>query len=402
MISKAALIGLRLVLLFIAARQLTPEFFAAVSIAFTTAEVCRFASDWGVDAVSLRLFSRAKNYNHARRVAKKVIQLKIISSFAGYLLAVATAKSIQPQIPLTWALLIGITCVTSLWFNFVINWYQARSNVRHIAAILAALIITILLLTSHLLEKKYEFDFFLRYFVASEAAIAILILGYFHQKNLKSGIDNKVKEKYISMREIFRQSTPIGIAAIIALTYSRYDQFFLSHASNPNDLANYALAQRIVEPLIFVASALSSTLYARASVALPSLADYDEKFSYIIKWLKLQTTFVASSVCLIVGFIWIFSNNIFPAYDKLFVTSLFVGASVVVRSINILLSAFLQSLGAYSTVLKINLFNLFSIIILISIFGEIFGLFGVSAGALLGEIINSTIQSHKLKNLLRG
>ncbi|MBX8900738.1 hypothetical protein HCH37_17480 [Sphingomonas melonis] len=397
LITKATFIGLRLFVLYMIAATLGSAQFGPIAFALTTAEIVRFTVDWGIDTLSLRAFSDPQHCR-AATAFHGLLRLKAVSSGIAFLLAAGIILVFSGVTePLT-AALIAITAATSLWLNLAINWLQAR-RALHGAAIrmcVVGAVAGLAQLGMHLSGYSYEFRFGVM--VGFEAIMTLMILRL---AVIDAG--SRPKNPVPTLYSFLRDSTPIALATILALSYARFDQIYIRSFFSPSILGEFLLAARLVEPLIFVAASMTSTIYARASAVVWDGADRAVLKAMARKWIGAA---LAVSLTLAVGIGstgHVALPRFFPHYAHTPVFLWITLAALPFRCVNLCLTAFMQALGQFGQMLAINLANFVNIAVLVILGGYAYGVFGAAIAVVLGEAINTILQASALfKSLNKG
>lgn len=399
LLAKATFIGLRLLTLYLCAAGLERSAFGALALAFTTAEICRYVGDWGMDTWSLRQFSNP-NFATAQARLHWVMRVRVVGSLIAGALAWNAIAWLAPQ-PTVWQhLAIAATALTSLWLNLGVNWLQARSSLRPVAGLLGAagLACAALLVAEHVQHAAVETR--LLTLIGFEVLMAAGVLALARRPALTQSDPSTLAESPVALRDWWHQATPIALAALVALAYGRLDQYFVSQTAEAGVLGDYTLAQRLVEPILFVAAALSSTLYARACTFVMAHGTGADTRAYVWRWVRMVAT-VAVVAGLALGglFTWL-GPAWWPQYGGAVPFLWLALLCTVFRCTNQSLTAFIQALGAYGHMFRISLINAATITTGVLAAGTIFGPLGAALGVCLGEAINTGIQSWTLRKLL--
>lgn len=396
LVSKAALIGLRLLTLYLCAASIGRSEFGPLALSFTIAEISRFIGDWGGDTLSLRRFS-----DPDEAVAKACLiwfrRLRVLSSAVAFLCALSGIVFISGVGISASAFLIALTSVTSLWMNLGVNWLQARGKLR--ACVIPLVVLGGLASAGQLLAAHLAVEVFHRLLalLLSEVVLCVCILWLVGFR-----LSSVVKLETRFRAVWFADATPIALAALIALGYGKIDQFYIKYIGGVSILGDYSLANRMVEPFLFIAAALSSTIYARASALVLSEGVGPGLIAAVMKWLKAMACY-AALVATGVGVLSIIViPRVFPDYAGALV---FIGiglAALMFRSLNLCLTAFIQATGAYKAILKINILNCMLIMTTVVAMGHFIGPVGAALAVAIGELINTAIQTFTLKKRILG
>lgn len=404
MLAKATFIGLRLLTLYLCAATLDRADFGTLALAFTTAEICRFVGDWGTDTWALRRFSHPDEAG-ARASLRWVTRLRLANSIvAGASAWVAIALLAPPSSPWQHAA-IAATAVTSLWLNLGVNWMQARGALRPVAGLLGAAGLACALALGVAHQQGLPVTPRLLTLVGFEGLMALgvgLLAMRSRPATATTGDAARTAQPLpaATLARWWTDATPIALAALIALAYGRFDQFYVGRTASAEVLGDYTLAQRLVEPVLFVAVALTSTLYARASAFVQTHGLGADTRHYIWRWVRLIALATAGA-CGVLGLLaaWL-GPRALPQYSGALP---FLGVALlctVFRCVNQGMTAFIQALGAYHVMFRISIINAVVITLGILAAGTILGPLGAAVGVCVGEALNTVIQSRMLKKLL--
>jgi O-antigen/teichoic acid export membrane protein len=397
LVSKAAFIGLRLVALYLLARRVGRAEFGLLSLAFTVAEICRTASDWGTDVVSLREFSHPE-LERASTQYRLVVKLRLVSTILAAVLAGSAIHFFVGLPTPSVTLLVTLTAVTGLWLNFAVNWLQARAALRPASlglVILGAISLAVQLFAS---AEHWPLAGQLTALLGFEIVMALMV-------NLVALRSVAPRGRPIalgpSLRIWMNDATPIAVAWLLSLAYSRFDQFYIKIYAPEATLGDYSLAIRLVDPFLFVAAAVSSTIYARASLAFLGQGSRRQMRTLVERWIGRFLAY-GGSVFLVVGCGSQFMlRRTFQVYKETHVFIWVVLATLVVRCLTLCLSAFIQAMGAYRLILWISLADFIIIPAFVCTTGALWGPVGAALGVTVGESVNAALQGLTLRWLLR-
>ena len=393
LVSKATFIGLRLLTLYWCASLSGSIEFGTLSLAFTVAEICRFVGDWGCDTLALRRFSRP-DLGEAQQQLWQLLPLRVMSSLvAGTLALLIITQVVQTAVPMHgW--LIAATAVSSLWLNLGVNWLQARGELKSGAALLAVMALGTAAVLLHILRGQSSISQLLMVLIGSELLMAACLLALIARRQRLRFVLN-----HSQLLDWLRQATPIALAAFIALAYGRFDFFFIKAQAPGQALGDYALANRMTEPCLFIAAALASTLYARAaSRALVGDAGLQD-----MAWIWVRRVVSVAAVLGLLLFVVLpqFLAFRFPDYHQAPLFARFAALTLAFRCINLCLTAFIQATGAYGQMLRLSVFNMFLIALLVFALGGLWSAVGAAAAVAVGEMVNTVRQWRVLGRQLK-
>lgn len=397
LITKATFIGLRLFVLYLLAASLDSVSFAPIAFGLTMAEIVRFVTDWGIDTLSLRRFSTPDKDEASLRF-RSVVRIKAVAAVLGFAISLPLLIFGAGVTNTVTAVLLSLTVVTSLWLNLSVNWLQARGHLRRAAAFMAGLGLLALGIQSvaHVMGLGAGNRFAM--LIAFEAGM-VALMSWFAWRDM-SPISRT--HHLDTVRSWIADATPIALATILALAYSRFDQIYIKTFYPLDVLGNYTLAFRLVEPVQFLMVSVTATVYSRASMAVQNGDHLSAIEGMALKWIIviLVLTVVFSLATAVLGKIYL------PVYFKsytLVVKFLYIVLMALpFRCINLCLSAFIWSFEEYKTTLKISIINAVNISLMVVLLGYKYGYFGAAIAVVIGEIVNTVMQSTALWRILRG
>lgn len=402
LLAKATFIGLRLLALYLCAAQLDRATFGALALAFTTAEICRFVGDWGTDTWALRQFSNPDAAVAASRF-DWVVRQRLAGSLVAALLAWFGIDLLAPQSTALQQGAITLTAVTSLWLNLGVNWLQARAALRPLAGLLAIAggACAVMLWRGQGAGHSIEAQLVTLSGFETVMAMGVFGLTRRHQHRLTAKSTAVPPPPPLPVSAWWHASTPIALAALLAMAYSRFDQYYVGHTATAEVLGDYTLAQRLIEPVLFLMVALTSTLYVRASGWVMSQGLGASTARQVWRWVRL-IGFAAAAVGTLVGLACsVLVPHWMPDYGGA-LPFLWIGAACTVfRCINLGLTAFIQATGAYRLMFGITVLSALSVTTAVLVLGHLFGPIGAALGVCLGEAVNTAVQIRSLRQILR-
>lgn len=401
MVTKATFIGLRLAVLYLCAARISRAEFGLLALSFTVAEVSRFIGDWGTDTLSLRHFSHPDG-RQAATDFRWVLRTRWLScvvagacALGGILVLVGLPFGIT-------AMIVSLTSVSSLWLNLGINWLQARASLRPAAAILSAVGLACLGVQILASTQGWEVGTQLLALLGFEVIMAVIVLTLARRQ--AAGLaptQTGARQSAPTLGKWLHHASPIALASLLALAYGRFDQFYIRHYAAAETLGDYTLANRVVEPLLFVAAALYSTIYARASTIVQHRADRTNLRHDILRWGRFMLAYALTAAVVAGGLAGLLLPRVFPSYTEALPYLWIALAALVFRCLNLCCTAFIQALGHYRLMLGVSIWNFCAILTLVFVLGSYWGAVGAAWAVAIGEILNTVIQTTSLQRLIR-
>ncbi len=392
LLAKASFIGLRLVSLYLLANDFDRATFGMLALGMTVADLCRFLGDWGSDTFGLRLFSDpdAVSASRAYRVAIRARLASTCVALGSALVAVSIAS---PGLPVGVRLLICMTAATSLWLNLGVNWLQARQQLK--AALPPIAVLGLLAIAAQVLLFWLQSSLGLRLaaLVLSELLMAASVVAIAtHVGHDGQFTTDALTPADLPLARWFRQTTPIALSTLLAVIYFRLDQIWVSRIAPATVLGDYALAARMIDPLMFVAVSLSSTLYARTSTVIMTGRPLMQVRPTALRMLRGMGSLAMVMAVGATAFALWGVPSLFPRYSGS-TPFLCIGClALVFRCMNLSLTAMMQAAGRYRVLMWLTLFNAASTVTFVAVGASLAGATGVAWGVALAEGLNFVIQ----------
>jgi O-antigen/teichoic acid export membrane protein len=192
---------------------------------------------------------------------------------------------------------------------------------------------------------------------------------------------------------LFRESLPLGVMSAMIFLYVRFDSMVVYRMMGSTALAFYAICFRIVEPALMVPNAFSITLLSVLSasgnnVKVPSQG---------VLRTTLYTLWPAYIFITGTAVVLIFAGRpLLVFFNSQYIESLpvlgILTVLLFVRTINVTLTALINSTGRYSALARIAVSNLVVNVVLVLILVRTFGVVGAAWAAFGTEFWNMCAQ----------
>lgn len=396
--SRAALVGLRLFFVYIIANGLDKPIFASLALGLTAIEIIRYLVDWGSDTYSMRLFSSESKCESSATFKWMITRQRPISSVAGALIAFFTLLVLCSNLGILNVALISMLTVSSLWYTTFTNWLQV--NEQLIAFYKLAFCICLVAMIALVVSVKYGLLFTLLILLASETSL--IALAAFKCRSTYS-LDSHLKQTFTpkKIKAFMLESTPVAISTMVGLTYGRFDQFYLSTNQHTHELANYSLALRLADPVVFASSAIAIILYTRVSRMTVThenrinLKSQINLFVYGGALFSLVMSLFYMLACVLLA------KHIYVTFELLKQVSFIMSGLLFIKCINIILTAIIQGHGFFKEIMYLTAFNLMMTLILLPLGYSRYQLSGLILAIVVIETINCGIQLYIIKHKMR-
>lgn len=399
---KGATLGLRVVTLLIAAKFIDTTEFSIILIFTTTTEILKTVADFGIDTYNIKSLASCRSIRKDLSIIHNAISIKIALGLVVSLLGFFILKAYEPNASYLLIIAYSLMIPSSLVLNLGVNFYIAKNKAREIVFLILLIntlnIIAFTILISSTFAKDSAF------LIIPIVDIITFIFLSINNPTLCIAISAWLKKitvlKIPIKTQILKESYPIAITTLIVITYSKLDIFFLHLYSTSNDLFNYGIINRALDILVFFSSSIGVSAYSHLS----SL--HDIHFSYkktLAKYHFLILKYISLVLSLYILFYLLTEIKIFNLdfQEKNLLALLLIGFCL--RSLNILNTAAIQSLGNFKTITKLAVFNLISFFLLYYLFIKVFrlGSLGVAISIIIIELINFILQKIFLMKILK-
>jgi O-antigen/teichoic acid export membrane protein len=216
---------------------------------------------------------------------------------------------------------------------------------------------------------------------------------------LRSGVPLRLKFGFYEPLSILRESFPVGLMAVCVIIYFRVDNLLVFKFAGASALGLYAACYRIIEPALMVPSSFSGTTYSLLSSPQQQHAGTAEVRDAVIKtmWPAYAFIFAVSSLLFFSGK-W-FLQHVLPGYLPGYTILLVLTGALLVRSVNVGVTAVLNSRAKYSTLAKISGATLAVNLLLVFLLVPPWGAVGAAWAAVFTEVFNCCLQGRSLAAL---
>jgi|GEM_PF-6439507 len=377
LIVKGCTIGLRLFLMFLLAQALSPQAFAPIAFIFTAAEILRLVLDLGLDTYLLREHSL-----DAQRVPlNEVIVAKLGAMLAFAPLLYLVHHWLNPALTtVDWLLIFGFGCMPLLQ-NVSAIFLQAQNRLLSLLPIYTGFSITALGLLLLIVHLGY-----LNHALPTLLAIELLIALFSLMLTRKQW-----RGRSYTLGDIvqyYRHSLAIGFAIIIGASYARLDILMLTKMSTAHDVGNYALANRTMDPLLFVAGAFFSDLYAKMSAMAINRVNHAQQIRFLNRSFLLAAGLTAGYALVVGVLIHVFA----PLYRDAVQLIIPIALATIFKMRNLSYSAFINAKGRYHWMSRLALVNFLIVAIYLYIGISHWGVWGAAMAIAMAEMTNSVMQ----------
>jgi len=385
-----AIAGLsRIVVLFLIARAYGPNLFGKVSLAFSVMEIFRSFSEFGLDTIALRKFSHVAEEQHSE-ILSHILTSKILAAVAFYAVSLGVVALISPERQvLQFAAVTSVSLLSANIVGALSSYYQSQLGMTRTMP-WAFLAYTLYVLAScWAIGSGVSLVFVL-------AILPLCELLYFTLLLRQCLHLPRIAAKLSTTFALFRESLPLGIMSAMIFLYMRFDSIVVYKALGSTALAYYAICFRIVEPVLMVPIAFSTTLLSLLSGPAGRIgtgAEHRQVFHTTFETLWPAYAFVTLTAIILM----LFGRQILSVFGSQYVEGAAIlkilAMSLFVRTINVTLTTLINSSGRYRVLAQITASNLLVNIVLVLLLVNRIGLVGAAWAVLGTEAWNTVAQA---------
>jgi len=385
----------RIGILLAIARVYGPGSFGQVSLAMSLVEILRTFSEFGVDTISIRKFSQAGSGSRSELLAS-VAGTKLILGAGFYSLGVGVLFFIADNRA---EILLGAIASLTLFFASILgaisSYLQSSFSMsRVLRATLASSLLSVAL-AAIVLHRRAPLGLVLACLPAADA-LNLLFLSRL------PGVPIRLKFSLSQALALLRESLPVGMMAVMVVLYVRLDNVLVFKFAGDSALGLYALCYRIIEPGLMVPAAFATTAYAFLS--RPEHQGMALKEAGLISlrtmWPALALTLATVAIMPVLGKTLL--ERCFPKYLAAYPILVILALVLAVRTVNVTLTALLNSRAQYSLLAKIAAVNLTVNVFLVFLLVPKLGALGAAWAALGTESLNTLMQGKSVLGVFSG
>lgn len=373
-------------ILLLIAGKYGPTLFGKLALAISMMEIFRAFSEFGLDTVAIRRFSKETAPERAVLLAQ-IVTSKMVAA------AVCYAASLLIMVILagdSLTLLLSAIASLSLFSANLVgafsSYYQSQLKMSEVfpATLIAFglyLATSLALIFSHVA---------LGVVICLLPACELLNAGLLYRKI--SGVP-RFDFDFSRTASLFKESLPLGIMAAMVLLYVRLDNIFIFKLMGSAALGIYAAGFRIVEPALMVPHAFSISLFTILSSQGHESLTRKGLLGAVLHSMWPAYLFVACAGCVLIlggeSILRHFGSSYLAAYPVLRILSVLL----LFRTVNITLTSIINSRGQYSALARITASNLVVNIVLAVLLIPAFGIQGAAWAAFGTELWNLIAQA---------
>jgi len=376
----------RIVLLLLIARAVGASDFGKFALALSFIEIFKVVADLGLDIVSIRRF--AAEPLRAAVIMNTVVGLKLVFSTCIVVIAPMLFLLLyRAEEGLSLLLILSLSVYTTLLSNAFLSYFQSQLSIlKALPANLTGVILYVTFTAAGLLFG-WPLEILAVAVPAGELVMLTLLMRRYARENpLHFRIDRNLA------KALMRDSIFVGIAGILVVLYIRLDHLLINGYLGTTEVGRYAVAYRLVEPFFLLFSSLSVSVYASISARLNTPAE--SSILGTMKKVSASVLAIAAAGIAILAFVVAPNLSLLSSdYSGLGNVLLVLSFSLVPKGLNPQLTALLNSMGKFRTLMVVTISNLAVNVLLNIILIPRLGILGAAVAIVATESFNSLVQS---------
>ncbi|HEX7049410.1 MAG TPA: oligosaccharide flippase family protein [Longimicrobiales bacterium] len=373
-------------------RALAPAELGTFALVLTTVEVVRQLTELGLGIATVRLL--AADASRTTRPVAAALLLRTGLAALGLLLILAIASHPALVERRTLFLVGGLTLFAGAVHNSLTSAFQARLEMRHLVPAHLVSVATYLGAVSWGAAHGWGISAFLRAYVVQEVLLAAATTLTFRARFRLEfrGLTGVI-------RRLARDAAALGTLGAVVLLYYRIDVFMLEAMRGSEAVGHYALAFRITEAFLLLATALSTSSFPRLVefAAAERDAELRSMFGVLYSGVVLSGGAVAFAVSLAAP---VLMPRAFPGYAEAGALAGLLIWSVVFMFANSQTADLLISRGRLGLVTGIAFGNLVLNAVANALLIPRFGAAGAAAATVVTEGANAVAQAWFIRRRL--
>lgn len=362
-----------------------PTLFGKLALAISMMEIFRAFSEFGLDTVAIRRFSKETAPGRAVLLAQ-IVSSKVVAAAVCYAVSLLIMVMLAGD---TLTLLLSAIASLSLFTANLVgafsSYYQSQLKMSEVfpptlISFAVYLVVSVALIFSHVS---------LALVICLLPVCELLNAGQLYRK---IGHVTRFDFDFSGSVSLFKESLPLGLMAAMMLLYVRLDNIFIFKFIGSAALGIYAAGFRIVEPALMIPHAFSISLFTILSSRNHESLTRKELLPAVLHSMWPAYLFIGcAGGALVLGgksILAHFGGGYLAAYPVLQILS----AVLVVRTLNVTLTSIVNSRGQYSALAKITASNLVVNIVLVVLLIPAFGIQGAAWAAFGTELWNLMAQ----------
>lgn len=384
----------RIGILLLIARTYGPSLFGRVALAMSLMEIFRSFSEFGLDTVALRGFSRATSSADRTQLLGRVVTTKVISAIIFYFLSMAFVAALaHDRVEVGLGAIASLSLFSANLIGAMTSYYQGQLRMPEIFSVTVAAYLMYILVSVAAIRVHSSLYLVLAILPAAE-------LVYFLMLRARDSSTTNLAWDSSATFLLLKESLPLGMMSAMILLYLRLDNVIIYKLMGSAALGLYAACFRMVEPVLMVPGAFSTTLLT----LLSGKPDEHPSRALLVRlalhtmWPAYIFTFCAAAGLLTFGRLLLERFN--PAYVSAYPALRILALCLLIRMVNITLTAIISARGSYYTLTKISSANLAVNIVLVLMLVPTLGLSGAAWAACGTEFFNMIAQLRSAGSLV--
>jgi len=372
-------------ILFLIASRYGPVLFGKLVLAISIMEIFRTFSEFGVDTIAIRRFSQSAQPD-AGTLLGRILSAKLVTATTSYLLALAIVVAItRDPVELHLAAITSASLWTANAIGAFSSYFQSHlqmvrvfwrmlcaAAVYGITSAVAASWHAPLVLVVALLPACEALNCWLLYLTCEQRPYMRFSIG----------------ETICLLRE----SLPVGLMSAMLIVCFRLDSILIFGKLGSAALGVYAAGYRLVEPALMVPHAFATTLYALLCRRTAEPLRGRRLLAAVRHTMWPAYLFIVGTAGMLLLSGRIVLQHFGTAYVDAYPVLKLLSVALVLRTVNLTLTAVLNSRSMYVTLAKITGANLIINLALTLALIPQFGIRGAAFAIIITEVANLAAQ----------
>lgn len=351
---------------------------------FSLAEIVKVLADCGVDTVMLRNMAIQRN-EELRSSLGAALSAKLTAGVLAAAVLLGVTFWMSPSTPILNGL-VALLALTPLLLNVGANYFIATRQAARVLLPVSVItigaggaVVVVSVLSTGVLPV-----------IATVVSYEVALGAWLFREVLRVSNARPVLSLRRA-RDLVRSSLPLGVALALGFTYGKIDVFVLDHFSDRGVVGQYSFWSRLLDPFLFLSGVVAITAYGHLSSAIHE-GDLRKTIRIARRYMVLNLSMSGAVALLFFVAGGSFAALLFPGYANSVWMGRLLGALLVLRSINAILTAGLQAAARRKLIMLISAGNFVVALVASVSLGSVAGALGVLCGLLLMEAINVVVQ----------
>jgi O-antigen/teichoic acid export membrane protein len=322
-----------------------PELFGKLALAIALTEIFRTFSEFGIDTIAIRRFS-LESPEQRERLLDQVVTSKLVAASVGYAISLLVlALMAHDRTTLAFGIIAGLSLFTANLVGAFSSYYQSQLEM---ATAFPASLISYFIYIALCLSTVFAHASLLLVICLLPVCELLNFLLLYRRLSHRPALYFDLSATFL----LFKESLPVGLMAVMTILCFRLDNMLVFRFLGSAALGLYAAAYRVVEPALMVPHAFSISLFA--ILATHQIMSQRQAARVVLHTMWPAYLFIASAAAILVFGGAPLLHRFGGGYAAIYPILRILSIVLFFRTINITLTAVLNSRGSYSVLAKIT------------------------------------------------